>query len=371
MQIEVTPIGYINNSIRDPKDGFKKKDNESTIELLPQYKDGLNSLNEHSYADIIFYFHKSKSYKLITPIYTGEIKGVFASRSPNRPNSIGVTRVKITDIYDNIIKVTGLDAINGTPLLDIKPCDTSFLNESKTEEEIYNERIKQNPRAFIIKDIRAEKKEKLLKQAGQLHGHYCPGLSLGVLASIKAVNLLNQFSDGMEQIIAVTETNNCFADGVQYITGCSFGNNALIFEDIGKTAFTLTARNGKGVRISVKKSIRDIESPLFRRFRELFKKVVEERSDDTKLKSEFKQVSSKCSFEILTQPFNNLFKIEYVDIELPRYAPIFDSIICNKCNETIMKSRITIKDNKELCLKCAKKEYNSLTGDGIMSCNKF
>jgi formylmethanofuran dehydrogenase subunit E len=55
----------------------------------------------------------------------------------------------------------------------------------------------------------------------------------------------------MEEVIAVVETNNCFSDGLQVVTGCSFGNNALIFRDYGKTAFTLARRNGEGFRVSV------------------------------------------------------------------------------------------------------------------------
>ena len=71
---------------------------------------------------IFFYFSKSKGYELIhRRRYDGKISGVFASRSPHRPNGIGLTIVELLKVEGNVLHVKGLDAINGTPVLDIKP----------------------------------------------------------------------------------------------------------------------------------------------------------------------------------------------------------------------------------------------------------
>ena len=73
---------------------------------------------------------------------------------------------------------------------------------------------------------------------------------MGVKASARAVRELRVASKGMEEVVAIIETNNCFSDGVQMVTGCSFGNNALIYRDYGKTAVTLAKRTGEALRVA-------------------------------------------------------------------------------------------------------------------------
>ncbi|TCO05406.1 tRNA (N6-threonylcarbamoyladenosine(37)-N6)-methyltransferase TrmO [Natronoflexus pectinivorans] len=365
MDIHFQPIGYVKNQIIDPKDGFVLKKEKSVLEILPEFADGLQNLNELAAIDVVFNFHRSQNYKLITPIYTGEIKGVFASRSPHRPNGIGVTTVKLHSVEGNQLTVTGLDAMNETPILDIKPADYSFYENSKSENKIRVERLKGNPRAEIIMDIKSENLEKLLIGAAQIHGHYCPGLAMGVIAAVKAMNQIKNHSDGMEDLLAITETNNCFADGVQYITGCSFGNNALIFRDIGKNAFTLTTRNGKGIRVCAKNDSRLTINQKSPEFSNLFQQVVIEQNHDENIKREFRKAASKASFATLTIPFNDIFKIEDKETSIPPYAPIMESIVCDVCKENTMKSRITEVNNENLCLDCSATSQYVLDGHGI------
>jgi formylmethanofuran dehydrogenase subunit E len=94
----------------------------------------------------------------------------------------------------------------------------------------------------------------LLEKTGDLHGHFCPGVALGVKAGFLAMKKLGAIENlGMEELLAIVECNNCFVDGIQMVTGCSFGNNALIYRDFGKTAFTLIDRNEKhAVRVCVR-----------------------------------------------------------------------------------------------------------------------
>jgi len=133
----------------------------------------------------------------------------------------------------------------------------------------------QHPRYELEESIRAEELSKLLRKAGELHGHFCPFLAIGVKAAVRAVKELGVSSTGMEEVIAIVETNNCFSDGVQFITGCSFGNNALIYRDYGKTAFTLTKRDGEAVRISVR-NVREFLERAEPEANRLFQKVVVE-----------------------------------------------------------------------------------------------
>ena len=101
-----------------------------------------------------------------------------------------------------------------------------------------------NPRQEIEEAIAAKDLSKLLRMNGMLHGHFCPFSAIGVKAAVRAVRELEVRATGMEEVVAIVETNNCFSDGIQFVTGCSFGNNALIYRDYGKTAFTLARRSG-------------------------------------------------------------------------------------------------------------------------------
>ena len=365
MNIPITPIGFVKNQIIEAREGFTKKGEQSEIEILPEFAEGLHKLDENTFIDVLFHFHHSEKYELITPVFTGEIKGVFASRSPHRPNGVGVTTVKLHAVQHNRLIVSGLDAMNGTPVIDVKPCDKSFLEEQSPTADIRKEKLKNNPRFETIKAIKSEDYEWLLIQAAQLHGHFCPGLAMGVMAAVKAVNELQSASDGMEDVLAIIETNNCFADGIQLVTGCSFGNNALIFRDLGKTAVTLTHRSGKGFRICSKVQSRQLIKEGFPDFEELFQKVIVEQNHDEKLKSQFKKASRERSFGIFQLPFNELFTLQEVSTEIPPYAPIFDSIICAQCEERTMLSRTISKADKTYCLSCSYQSVNLLSGDGI------
>lgn len=95
---------------------------EGRVEVFNEYEQGLVGIERNSYIELYFYFHKSKSYSLLPiPHKSKKRRGVFATRSPNRPNPIGYSTVKVLKRNGNILHVKGLDVIDKTPLLDIKP----------------------------------------------------------------------------------------------------------------------------------------------------------------------------------------------------------------------------------------------------------
>lgn len=125
-QIIMHPIGVIHSPYKESKDipiqGIFKRKAEAWIELRDEYARGLKDLNEFSHAIIIYYFHKSTEEKIQgRPFLEQDIHGIFAIRSPNRPNHIGFSVVKIKDIKENKLFFTEVDILDGTPLLDIKP----------------------------------------------------------------------------------------------------------------------------------------------------------------------------------------------------------------------------------------------------------
>ncbi|SDM02575.1 tRNA (N6-threonylcarbamoyladenosine(37)-N6)-methyltransferase TrmO [Halarsenatibacter silvermanii] len=119
--LEFSPIGIIRNEFAETKDPDTLKAAESRVIVDEEYADGLDSIEESEYLKIVFHLHKSDDYTLIGPRRYGGVRGLFASRTPNRPNPIGVTLVKLIERQGRELLVTGLDAIDKTPLLDIKP----------------------------------------------------------------------------------------------------------------------------------------------------------------------------------------------------------------------------------------------------------
>jgi len=140
----LTTIGYVYSEYSAPADPFEMRERESTIIIDERFEEGLYDIENSSFLDIIFVFHKSEDYKLRLINYYNEDKGVFASRSPRRPNPIGLTTVKLIERKGCVLKVTGLDALSGTPVIDIKPADFSFYKENA--KDIINESSKYNPR---------------------------------------------------------------------------------------------------------------------------------------------------------------------------------------------------------------------------------
>jgi tRNA-Thr(GGU) m(6)t(6)A37 methyltransferase TsaA len=126
MEINLTPIGFVKNSIKEPKIQDCQTVTSAII-IKDDLKEALSRIDEFSHIIVIYWMHKlppsQRSVRKVHPKadQTLPLVGVFASRSPARPNPIGITTVKLLERRNNVLKVTGLDAIDGTPVLDIKP----------------------------------------------------------------------------------------------------------------------------------------------------------------------------------------------------------------------------------------------------------
>lgn len=131
MNINLSPIGIIHTPYANdaPYTNFEEAEGEFYVELDEKYADGLYLLDQLKYCFLIFYIHKSKkepSLRVHPPRGGGKEVGLFATRSPNRFNPIGLTISKIKKIEGNRIYTEGLDILDGTPLLDIKPYIRDF-----------------------------------------------------------------------------------------------------------------------------------------------------------------------------------------------------------------------------------------------------
>jgi tRNA-Thr(GGU) m(6)t(6)A37 methyltransferase TsaA len=130
MTIKFDPIGIIHSPFKTREDIPRKKwfephgfeDVHGEVEVFKNYGPGLDDIDGFSHLILIYVFHKSQEKNLHAyPPYDGKKRGVFATRSPHRPNPIGMTVVKFHGRDGNNLKVSGLDMFEGTPVLDIKP----------------------------------------------------------------------------------------------------------------------------------------------------------------------------------------------------------------------------------------------------------
>jgi formylmethanofuran dehydrogenase subunit E len=123
MDLRMEFIGFVHNrwDKAEPQDTDMMKESVSTIEVKEEYADALFRIEKYNELNVLFYFDRSEGYELRTVTRSGEVRGVFACCTPRRPSMIGLTTVKLLGVDGNVLTVTGLDALNNTPVLDIKP----------------------------------------------------------------------------------------------------------------------------------------------------------------------------------------------------------------------------------------------------------
>lgn len=120
------PIGRVRSPYKNPSEIPKglgtKHQAEGSLDVLPEFQDGLKDIEGFSHLFVIWVFDRAKEYELVgTPPSDNRPHGVFATRSPRRPNSIGLTVVELIERRGARLYVRGIDMLNGTPILDIKP----------------------------------------------------------------------------------------------------------------------------------------------------------------------------------------------------------------------------------------------------------
>lgn len=119
-KIEIHPIGFVKRSSSD--DNVRDRDLVSKIVLKNEFAKGLDGIEEWSHLYVIFWMHKiSNKEKMLVHPGGGRNLGIFATRAPVRPNPIGLTLVELVKRKKDVLLVRGLDALDDTPVLDIKP----------------------------------------------------------------------------------------------------------------------------------------------------------------------------------------------------------------------------------------------------------
>lgn len=126
MVIEYHPIGEFHTGLSPrtgaPRQGALAPENSGIIEIFPEYQQALKDLEKCDYIIVLYHMHRSDHWNaMVRPPGAKKEFGLFATRSPNRPNSIGFSVIKLRRVEGTMLHLSGVDAYDGTPVLDIKP----------------------------------------------------------------------------------------------------------------------------------------------------------------------------------------------------------------------------------------------------------
>lgn len=147
MKIKFTPIGIIHSPYMEPEGmpiqpagaaGVK-----GTVEVFEDFHPGLKDLDGFSHIILLYHFHRSQGFNLhVVPFMDSELRGLFATRAPKRPNPIGFSVVQLDKIEGGVLYIQAVDILDGTPLLDIKPYVPEFDAQVEVRTGWYEKAIK-------------------------------------------------------------------------------------------------------------------------------------------------------------------------------------------------------------------------------------
>lgn len=211
-EISLKPIGIVSSSYTRA-DRFADVAQTAEIEIFAPYSPALLRIEENSHLWILLWFHQSDR-KLLTTVprhfdATLPEFGVFSLRSPNRPNPIGLTLVSLLAVEGNILKVKGLDAIDRTPVLDIKP--------------YFEQDIIFSPRTPYIRRADYQmRRELFLKEVLAHHQEECAGAYMAVRMALIADARLGHLN--VPDINLLVCGSPCLADGLQAVSRARLAN---------------------------------------------------------------------------------------------------------------------------------------------------
>jgi tRNA-Thr(GGU) m(6)t(6)A37 methyltransferase TsaA len=135
MKVEYQPIGLVRSPHQTasgtPIQPSRARGVEGTVEIDEEYADGLSDLDGFSHIILICHLHETSAFKLkVVPYLDTELRGLFATRAPSRPNPIGLSVVRLLEVDGRRLRIEGVDLLDGTPVLDIKPYVRDFDDQT-------------------------------------------------------------------------------------------------------------------------------------------------------------------------------------------------------------------------------------------------
>ncbi len=221
--MELKPVGIVHSQVK-ARDAMTLRGVNAELEIFEEYANALSGIDGNTHLVLLCWLHEADRSVLravprkISP--TLPEQGVFSLRSPARPNPVSVTVVKLLRRYGRYLFVAGLDVIDGTPILDIKPyqagsdCIFSAKNPDRAQK--------------IKKMLPADYKASLVHEAFNYHGERCTGLALAVRMAMVA-NLVLGVDLRNDVVGIMIGKNPCISDSLIGITGARLGSGRLLY----------------------------------------------------------------------------------------------------------------------------------------------
>ncbi|HCA40362.1 MAG TPA: hypothetical protein DEP01_01860 [Aminobacterium sp.] len=190
----------------------------------------------------------------------------------------------------------------------------------------------------------------IIEDVIHFHGHWCPGLALGIRVAQIALAEIGHSSD--EEIVAICETDMCGVDAIQFLTGCTLGKGNLIIRPYGKMAFSFYRRkDGKSIRVVLKNNGKASGDIYYRELQEKMNSgTITEKERETFAKLRFDRCHS-----VLNAPIEEFFIVEETRETVPPPAPMTGSVKCCQCGEGVMETKSRFFKGEFYCLPCFEK----------------
>lgn len=249
-ELFIRPIGIVRSDIGNPM-GMSLGGEKAIVEVFPAYQEALQGIEENSHIWVLAWFHKAdRSILKTVPIKVNPNLpeyGVFALRAFNRPNPIGMCLVHLERLEGNLLYVSGLDAIGGTPVLDIKPY--------YEDDSIFS------PQTLYIKGRdRSMRYNIALKRCLVHHQEECRDLYLAARMAAIAEDELGKLND--DTVTVVVKGSACLADCIQGITRARLSNpTRFTFQHCEDPGETLWKKDRNALTIKAKRdfSVEEIQ----------------------------------------------------------------------------------------------------------------
>lgn len=186
-----------------------------------------------------------------------------------------------------------------------------------------------------------------IQRVVDFHGHWCPGLAIGIRAGELALAEFGRAGD--EEVVAVVETDMCGVDAIQVLTGCTFGKGNLLHRDYGKMAFTLyRRRDGKALRLVFEADRLGGPDPAT-------EELQRKRAAGTLTAEQSAQLDAcraEWSRRIMDADLADIFRVEAAVGPIPQRARLMPSLVCEVCGEKAMESRTRRFNGQVVCQPC-------------------
>ncbi|MBI2908179.1 MAG: tRNA (N6-threonylcarbamoyladenosine(37)-N6)-methyltransferase TrmO [Chloroflexi bacterium] len=218
--IGISPIGVVRSPVSS-RDRMPKGGVAADIEVFAEFEEGLKEIEGNTHITVIVWLHQAARDRLTVTRRMGGVhvpRGVFATRSPIRPNPFGVMTARLLGREGRILHLERLDIFDGTPVLDLKPYAPGFDGafSARTARELSTARDPDHKREL----------QDMLYEAQSFHGENCAGLALGVRMLYHAMVTWGIAQKDPQLHITVGK-RGCVSDALQALSGATFGNGRL------------------------------------------------------------------------------------------------------------------------------------------------